>query len=359
MSTPEGNGARRRQDSQQLVRQWAILRLLADSGRSFSVKELSDQLRSSKATIQRDLATLEKHFALIEESVNRQKKVYRIDQRIRALQTLQFLPMELLAIHAALTGMHFMAGTPMHDDLLTVVQKLRGFLSPRHNGGLDVIARVFASHARAHIDHQPHREVIDSLVDAIARRKVCRVVYHSSWNKTTREHFIRPLRLVWHRSSLYLLAVISGKKVITTLAVQRFQEVEVTREAFATPKLDVDDHIRRAFGIFVSDSEEDVEILFEADIAWRIAERTYHPDERKTPEPDGRLRYQVRSSSQWEIVPWVLSFGPLATLVRPDSWRTAVIDALRSTLPRYAAADPEPAARSRPARPARPRGAGR
>ena len=56
----------RRQDSQQLVRQWALLRLLAESGRSWSVKDLAEQVGTSKATIQRDLATLGQEFALVE-----------------------------------------------------------------------------------------------------------------------------------------------------------------------------------------------------------------------------------------------------------------------------------------------------
>ena len=50
----------RRADSQQLVRQWALLRLLSASGRAFAVKELAEQLGVSKATVQRDLATLER-----------------------------------------------------------------------------------------------------------------------------------------------------------------------------------------------------------------------------------------------------------------------------------------------------------
>ena len=76
---------------------------------------------------------------------------------------------------------------------------------------------------------------------------------------------------------------------------------------FPTPKADVDAHVGKAFGIFVSDKEEDVEILFDADIAWRVEERVFHPSEQKSRLPDGRLRYRVRSSAQWEILPWVQS----------------------------------------------------
>ena len=50
-----GESGGRRADSQQLVRQWALLRLLSASGRAWPVKELAEQLAVSKATVQRDL----------------------------------------------------------------------------------------------------------------------------------------------------------------------------------------------------------------------------------------------------------------------------------------------------------------
>lgn len=326
----------RRADSAQLVRQWAILRLLADSGRAFSVKELADQLGASKATIQRDLATLEKDFALIEEAAGKQKLLYRIDQKIRALETIQFGTLELLAIHAALCGLPALAGTPLGDDLAAVATKLRGFLSPRHNGGLDALSRVFLPHARGHIDYSAQSDVIDTLTDAVARRRVCHIVYFAAWKKTTREHRLRPYRLVWHRSSLYVLGCLGDRSDVATLAVHRIRSIEMTGETFPAPRVDLDAHARKAFGIFVSTAEEEVEIRFEPEIAWRIEERTYHPDEEKTREPDGGLLYRVRSSAQWEIIPWVLSFGSLATLVKPAPWRAAIAELLTHVTPRYA-----------------------
>jgi predicted DNA-binding transcriptional regulator YafY len=325
----------RRADSEQLVRQWALLQLLSASGRAFSVKDLADQLGVSKATIQRDLATLERDFALVEEAAGEQKRRYRIDQSVRALETISFGTTELLALHGALAAMAGLDGTPIHEDLRSVMMKIRGFLSPRHNGGLDAITRVFTAHARGHIDHGPQGELIDHLADAISRRRRCELTYHAAWKGTTRRHVVKPLRLVWHRSALYLLACVGDHARITTLAVQRIRELEVTSEVFLVPRVDVDGHVRRAFGIFVSDTEEDVEILFDKEIGWRVEERTYHPDERKTRLADGRLRYQVRTSAQWEIVPWVLSFGPLAELVKPASWRETVTSSSAATMALY------------------------
>ena len=328
-------GDSRRPDSKQLIRQWAILRLLADSGRAFSVKELAEQLSTSKATIQRDLATLEHEFALIEESAGKQKKLYKIDQSIGALGAIQFGTSELLALHAAGSSLSHLAGSPIHDDLKAVTDKIRGFLSPRHNGGLDAIARVFLTHTRNYIDYTSCRESIDELGDAIARNLVCKLTYNAAWKDTRRDHVVKPLRLVWHRSCLYLFCNIGDKETISTLAIHRIEDLEATKETFKPGKQDVEGHARKAFGIFVSDDEEEVEIIFSEYIAWRIEERVFHPDEHKERLEDGRLKYTVKSSAQWEIIPWVQSFGALAELTKPASWREEIADTVKAMCKGY------------------------
>jgi predicted DNA-binding transcriptional regulator YafY len=318
----------RRPDSQQLIRQWALLRLLADAKDAYSVKELAEQLGTSKATIERDLATLERDFALVEEQVGKQKKTYRITGTVKELESLKFGITELLAIYAAHAALVGIAGTPIHDDLASVVTKIRGLLSKHHNGGLEALVRVFSPHPRGTVDYGTQAEVIDDLVDAIARRRVCELQYRAAGKEADRTHRTRPLKLAWHKSALYLLACLGDHDRITHLAVQRIRGLTKSDEEFVPPRVDVDAHLSKAFGIFVSDAEEEVEVIFDAEIAWKVEERTYHPHERKERLPDGRLVYRIRSSAQWEVIPWVQTFGPFAELVAPTGWR----DALRSNL---------------------------
>lgn len=310
--------------------------MLSTSGRAFSVKELAEQFGVSKPTIERDLATLEADFALIEQPAGTQRKAYRIDSQIKALDSITFLPMELLAVYAAVGAVQF-TGTSFADDLHQVSAKIRGFLSTRHNGFLSALAGVFVPHHRGGIDYAEKSDLIYDLTDAVARRKVCTGTYHARWKDTVKTHRFRPLKMVWHRSALYLLCLLDEMSEITTLAVHRFVSVEVLDDDFPQPRIDVEGHVRRAFGIFVSDQEEDVEIVFDRDIAWRIEERTYHPDEVTERLADGRLIYRVRSSAKWEIVPWVLSFGELAELRRPQSWRESIAEALEGMRNRYGA----------------------
>jgi predicted DNA-binding transcriptional regulator YafY len=49
----------------------------------------------------------------------------------------------------------------------------------------------------------------------------------------------------------------------------------------------------------------------------------------------GQLVYAIRTSAQWEIIPWVQSFGAMAELVAPLSWRSAVRANAEAMLARY------------------------
>jgi len=336
-STPLPSLSERRPDSQQLIRQWALLRILSDATQPYTVKQLAEQLRTSKATIERDLATLERDFALVEEQVGKQKKAYRVTQNVKELESLRLGVTELLAVYAAHTSLVGLAGTPPHDDLAAVATRIRGLLSKGHNGALEALVQVFAPHRRDAVDYSAQREIIDDLVDAIARRRVCSLSYRAAGKDADRTHRARPLRLVWHRSALYLLACLGEHRRITHLAVQRIRALEVTSEVFPSPRLDVDGHISKAFGIFVSDAEEDVEVIFDPDVAWKVEERTFHPAETKQRLPDGRLIYRLRSSAQWEVIPWVQTFGPFAELVAPTSWREALASNLAAMQAKYTA----------------------
>lgn len=186
-----------------------------------------------------------------------------------------------------------------------------------------------------HVDYEPHRKRIDQLVDAIERRRVCEITYHSALRRTARRYAARPLRLVWHRSALFLLAALGDHRRIATLAIHRIHALAVTSKQFAQPRIDLDDHAAKAFGTLVGDKAMDVEVRFDAEIAWHVEERTFHPDERKDRLPDGTLRYRLRTRAQWQIIPWVASFGPLAELVTPTAWREVLRANVEATLRRY------------------------
>ncbi len=69
----------------------------------------------------------------------------------------------------------------------------------------------------------------------------------------------------------------------------------------------------------------------------KLEERTYHPNERKERRADGKRVYRIRSSAQWEVIPWVQTFGPFAELVAPAAWRSALKSNLDAMQAKYGA----------------------
>jgi predicted DNA-binding transcriptional regulator YafY len=191
-------------DSKQLRRQLALVRLLSAAGRSFTIKQLADQLRVSKSTIERDLATLESLFPLVEEAAGKQKRRYRIDQHARDLDALRpFGAMHLFALHVALEMMQPLRNLPVHDDLLAVAQIVRALLADRHNGGLDNLARVFrAEHADPPV--VAAADVVDDLVDAIAQGRTCDIRFRTRGRSRPATLGIAPRQLIWRRGTLCL-----------------------------------------------------------------------------------------------------------------------------------------------------------
>ena len=314
--------AARHLDATQLLRQWKLLRILSGSDRWYSINELAEQLGSSKSTVERDLATVEQLFPLIEQTAGKQRRLYRVDQRIRELESVRVSLMELLAVHAASAALGGALASPFHADLQSLLAKIRGVLSQSQNGSLDAMARVFLPHLRGGVDYSDRAELIDDIVDAIATRRVCRVDYLAAWRGRGVTHVLHPYRLLWHDGALYLAAWSATRRRLATFTVHRILKWTASQKSFPPSRRDVEAAIRPAFGIFTHEADtEAVEILFSSEFAWRVEERVYHPDERKVRLPDGRLRYQIRSSSKWEIIPWVLGFGGAAELVKPASWR--------------------------------------
>lgn len=99
MSSGRKRRAHRGASSTQLARQWAILRLL--EARAYSIRELADELGSSKSSIQRDLSTLAEHFMIVAEQEGQQKRMYRLE-RNRAPINLRISPCEIRALEQAI-----------------------------------------------------------------------------------------------------------------------------------------------------------------------------------------------------------------------------------------------------------------
>jgi predicted DNA-binding transcriptional regulator YafY len=208
----------RRLDSSQLARQWTIVRLLS-SRRAWTIKEVAAELSTSKSTIQRDLATLERLFAVVEHRDGKQRRRYSIsngrapDVRVGVL--------ELVAIHVARLLVASSPGAPLSSDLTEAANKVAGLAAPDLPRMQDVARIAPVAPERT---SSKRLATTDALVDALLRRRTCRVRHAMLGKEQT---VIYPIELCGKRGVLFVRARIVSKGAVVELAVHGFSSVEL------------------------------------------------------------------------------------------------------------------------------------
>ncbi len=317
--------------AQQVIRILRLAKKLQSPAGPFTTKQLAEYFGVSKATMQRDIDKASGIFNISQEDGPRRTAFYRIDGAIEEMDALRLTRSEVITLHAALSSAQAVSTVGSLEELAATRAKIALLLKDQEEELAKDLAGSFASQQRGYIAAGDRPELTRELIHSISTRVVCRMSYSPINADTPSMVDIRPLRLVWHRQAMYVAASPIGSDEIHTYAVHRINVLEPLDETF-TEDLQgrVDKKLDSAFGIFGSETLVDVKIRFDAFIAKTVMERTYHPTEVKTLQDDGGVLYEIQSGSQWEILSWVLSFGPWAELIEPATWRKAIAERVRS-----------------------------
>ena len=145
----------------------------------------------------------------------------------------------------------------------------------------------------------------------------------ASRGRVTRRE-VDPYRLWYASGGLYLIGYCHLRKEPRMFAVERIKSVTPTELPYQIP-------LHFDFDVFVEDSltvmrgpRIEAELIFEKTTAAWIKDRTWHPSQRLTRLPGGKLRMTLSVADSRELVGWVLSFGSGVRVVKPDSLRTVV-----------------------------------
>lgn len=287
-----------------LERQPVLLRQLRDPG-GCTLRDLSDRLGVSKATVQRDLDRLSSAEFQIHEEPRGQTLLYRLegDAPRAAEGGVTLSPEEALPLFAALKPW---ARSAWFKDL-------KARLAPSLPGS-DLVDST-APEPREPGGALNLRRVVRGLLE---HRRV-RLTYSPRGFTTTFRVSIEPARLRAANGLLYLDAHLVPGGALRTFALHRVREATVGKQAFTPRPLPP----RTAFGAVEAEPVE-VVVHFAAPVADYIRERRWHPSEQLESRADGSLLWRATVSGEQEFLGWVLSWSPWAELLAPTPWREAL-----------------------------------
>ncbi len=310
------------------------------TGERHSLTDLSKMLDCSKQTVMRNVEAIEKAYGVnIEGTIEGRKKYYRISRPGRRPPLVNLTEMELHVLQMCRSFARHLLGSEQFEDVTRALEKSRALL-PAEKA---ISSRHFASFTPGSIDYTPHQQAIRALLEAMEQKKICRLTYQSITAKRAKTFYVKPLKIFSHHDTIYLHARLARKpgqpykepEFDPLLAVHRIQKVDLDERPFKFPEnYDFEKIFNRNFGIIKEDAFE-VEVELSGFAARFAAERIWSPDQKVEELGEGRIKLTFNTSSEPELIAWVLSFGHEARLIRPDRLVEKVAESVKRQFEAY------------------------
>jgi len=324
----------------EVIRQWTILRDIEGArGSGVTIDELSTLCAVTTRTIRRDLQALEEAgFPLYDDRSHDDGRTrwHLNGQAFKGLAA-GLTVSELCALYFSRTLLESLSGTPFRADVESAFEKLASALTPHMRQFLDQLPRVIATKAdpmRGQVDPR-QQPIIARALEATLHLRQATLTYHSKSSGRTKTYLIHPYRLAYAQAGLYLLAYVPEYGEVRTFAVERIQDLSLLDERFTPIEELPNDAFPHSLGVH-SGPPQRVEIEFQPAVTDYVRARQWHPSQQIHDDGSGGIRLTLDVCLDRALQSWILSFGPFARVLAPDTLATEIADQFEEARARYA-----------------------
>ena len=132
--------------------------------------------------------------------------------------------------------------------------------------------------------------------------------------------------------SVYMIAGVGQGRVIT-FKLDRIHSAQLQSASFERPDPNaLLAEVEKSWGIWQSDGVTVVKLRFSRQVAMRVRETRWHPQQQTTPEQDGSLLWEAPIAEPQEMIGWIRSWGPDCEVLEPQEIRKQIAaDARKAT----------------------------
>lgn len=178
---------------------------------------------------------------------------------------------------------------------------------------------------KGRIDYTPFQDVIEDIQAALRARQLCRIAYQARSTGRYERLLAAPLLIIAYREALYLRCRLHETAERHTdayrlLAIHRIKSLRLVPTTF---KDIPEDHNDPHFGFPIHEPLQ-VRVAFWGGAATYVQERVWSPDQQLRKRRKGVIELTFTTTSRFEVVSWVLGFGPEAELLEPKDLREEI-----------------------------------
>lgn len=324
----------------QIIKLFRAVELIARSSGATN-RELSKHLRVDRKSVYRTLKTLEAiEFPLYEERTGREVCWKFESGYLRKLPNISLPELnltfeEVLALHLLKGESTIYRNTVLEKQVSRAYRKIGRLLPDKVAENLDRLQALFTPVAKFSKDLSGKEEIIEILVQAMLKQRVCEVEYHAFSSRGQKRYPIHPLHFFEYEGGLYLFVLVPKHEDVCVLAVERIQDLKMTSRGFEWPEdFDPRAMLENAFSITFNDPVEAKIWLSRGEVRYAL-ERPFFAQQRIEHLNDGSVILHLKTSGRYDVKRWVMGIGPGAVVLEPEDLRQEVMKDLRRALERH------------------------
>jgi predicted DNA-binding transcriptional regulator YafY len=174
------------------------------------------------------------------------------------------------------------------------------------------------------------------VASALLRRERLDITYFARGRNESSQREISPQMLVHHRGNWYLAAWCHKQNAMRSFAMDAIERANVLGKAAKTvPKTEMASFIGQGYGIFSGANVTWATLRFSAERARWVSRELWHPNQKTSYDPDGRLILEVPFTDARELIMDILRHGPNVEVLHPPGLRGEMAKQLKESLSLY------------------------
>jgi len=240
----------------------------------------------------------------------------------------------LISLQFALSMLRFLQGTELEEHLNRLLDTVHK--GPGRNTFINLDRKLYSINEWPK-DYSKKPKVLRDCIHSLTYGKTLKIHYKAPHKDRPTSHELNIYTLLQYRNGLYLIGKTEKGDTILLFALERITKTEKTGKKFQYPgNYSPANYIDGAFGLIRSTDEKyDVVINFEKGLEEVITARKWHKTAKTKKLRDGTIQLSMTVTALEQVVPWVLSFGSLAKVLKPKELKKTIKEEIRALAKGY------------------------
>lgn len=301
-----------------------------------SKQSLLDELRCSKATLERDIKYLREQLnapLICDKDGNGYWYDRKNNSELYELPGLWFSAAELHALITVSQLLHNVQSELIDKHIEPIKKRIEKLLDRQAKNPGDISKRISIQPIAVRATNS---DIFRGVSSALIERKQIAIEYHGRERDETTQRIVSPQHLIYYRDNWYLDAYCHQRHAMRNFALDRIRNARVQTDAAVEIEKDkIIDFRKNTYGILQGDTQRTAVLRFTPHRARWIADEQWHPQQQSQWLPDGRYELRVPYADPRELILDIMKYGPEVEVVAPVELRQAVAEKLRVAVGQY------------------------